>query len=165
VKSDLVLTHHPMHDRSLSPCSPRPSPPSLLYFHMFRRRRCFWQGHVFCFAYIFVWAKKIPARSPTRRMQFSKVIKTLTPEDIAKEDKRLEVRSSPALKLLLPLPLWVFPHYKPSRFIVSPDRPPSRYLRQADLLVVLFKASILASSCRTVSSVLSPIVLFVRRPL
>ena len=50
------------------------------------------QGHVFCFTCVYEWTKtKIIC--PTCRVGLKKITKTLTAEDIAKEEARLEVRS------------------------------------------------------------------------
>eukprot|EP00752_Nemacystus_decipiens_P010144 g9040.t1 len=47
-------------------------------------------GHVFCFTCIHVWVKTKP-ECPSCRAVFTKIIKTLTPADIAKENARVEL--------------------------------------------------------------------------
>eukprot|EP00752_Nemacystus_decipiens_P010100 g9001.t1 len=52
-------------------------------------------GHVFCFTCIFKWGKKdkqTAPRCPTCRDEFKKLSKTLTPEDIAKEQCRQQIK-------------------------------------------------------------------------
>eukprot|EP00752_Nemacystus_decipiens_P010094 g8995.t1 len=52
-------------------------------------------GHVFCFTCVHVWINKdkgTKPRCPTCRQEITKIWKTLTPEDIAKEEARLEMQ-------------------------------------------------------------------------
>ena len=58
------------------------------------------QGHVFCFTCIHLWVKT-NSKCPNCRVNFKKITKTLTNEDIAKEKARTEVL------LLLRLQLFV----------------------------------------------------------